>query len=244
MSYEERTYRSQENPQRFDYFSSIYLETDLLIGHTRTENIHDLKSSCSLEIKKLRLELDAFISDHPEFITSMVPLAYDGISNENIIELLQAGKIAGTGPMAGIAGLFSKNIGKYLKQSYDFREIIVENGGDIFAQIAEPLKVSVYAGNSALSNKLGVIIQPGRWGICTSSGTVGHSKSFGKADALTIISRSPVIADTLATSLANRIQKEEDIEEVLEYSVQYEEIEGILIIVGDKVGIRGEVEIG
>ena len=42
-------------------------------------------------------------------------------------------------------------------------------------------------------------------GICTSSGKIGHSISFGKSDSVSVISKHPAIADGLATRIANEI---------------------------------------
>ena len=40
-------------------------------------------------------------------------------------------------------------------------------------------------------------------GICTSSGTVGHSLSFGKADAVVVTAGSATLADAAATAICN-----------------------------------------
>jgi ApbE superfamily uncharacterized protein (UPF0280 family) len=50
--------------------------------------------------------------------------------------------------------------------------------------------MGLYAGESSLSGKIGFKIKHQRtpMGICTSSGTVGHSISFGKADSVTVFS--------------------------------------------------------
>ncbi len=187
--------------------------------------------------------MDEFIGDHPEFMTAMEPIFYEGSIPAPVLELIQAGKIAKTGPMAGIAGLFSKYVADNLVVQYDPEEIIVENGGDIYAMVNESLSISVYAGKSELSGKIKLEIKPGTWGICTSSGTVGHSISYGNADAVTILSHSPVIADTLATGLGNMVKTPADIDRVLKYSEKIEEILGIVIIIGDRIGIRGDIQL-
>lgn len=241
--YEERKYRLNTNQERFDYFTIVHLETDLLIGISKGQDVEKIRSYAQKVSQDLRTELDVFIHDHPSFQSSLSPLNYKkGLSNP-IQELVLAGQYANVGPMAGIAGLFSMYVGQALASKFKLKEIIIENGGDIYASILNELKVAIYAGKSVLSNKLALKIPPGEWGICSSSGTVGHSLSFGKADAVAIVSHDPPKADTLATALANRIQSKEDIQNVLDFSKQYDVISAIVIICEDQLGILGQMEL-
>jgi len=65
--------------------------------------------------------------------------------------------------------------------------------------------VGLYAGESPLSGELGFKIKFGKtpMGICTSSGTVGHSISFGRSDSVYCFCRRGKYADALATSIGN-----------------------------------------
>ena len=45
-------------------------------------------------------------------------------------------------------------------------------------------------------------------GICTSSGTVGHSLSFGKADAVCVKAKSVSLADAAATAIGNMVKSQ------------------------------------
>ena len=82
-----------------------------------------------------------------------------------------------------------------------------------------------------------------RFGICTSSGTIGHSLSFGKADAVTVVARDAALADAAATALGNLVQNPQDIGKALELAPTIPLIEGALIIVQDKIGIWGNLEL-
>ena len=46
-------------------------------------------------------------------------------------------------------------------------------------------------------------------GICTSSGTVGPSISFGIADAVTVFSRDVALSDAWATAICNEIRPDD-----------------------------------
>jgi ApbE superfamily uncharacterized protein (UPF0280 family) len=124
-------------------------------------------------------------------------------------------------------------------------QVIVENGGDIYLATSKGRTIGIYAGNSPLSFKIGITISPEETplGICTSSGTVGHSLSFGKADAVCILSKSAALADAAATAVGNLIREKNDIGLGLERGKEIEGVLGTLIIVGDKMGVWGNIKL-
>ena len=133
----------------------------------------------------------------------------------------------------------------YLISLHPLHKLLVENGGDIYFKTESHLTVAIFANSSPLSMKVGVRIAPKGipYGICTSSGTVGHSKSFGKADSVTIISKSTPLADAAATSLANLVKNKRDINTTIERGKKIKGVEGILIIKGDQLGAWGDIEL-
>ncbi|MBM4271232.1 MAG: hypothetical protein FJ139_03600 [Deltaproteobacteria bacterium] len=80
-------------------------------------------------------------------------------------------------------------------------------------------------------------------GICTSSGTVGHSLSFGRADAVCVVSQSAIIADASATAIGNLVKRKSDIAFALKRGLNIEGVRGVLIIMGEKFGAAGEIEL-
>jgi ApbE superfamily uncharacterized protein (UPF0280 family) len=105
--------------------------------------------------------------------------------------------------------------------------------------------VALFAGKSPLSHRVGLRIDPS-WsplGVCTSSGTVGHSLSFGRADAACVVAPDAALADAAATALGNRVRDAGDIPAALEWAAGLPEILGSVVIVGDKLGARGQVEL-
>ena len=79
--------------------------------------------------------------------------------------------------------------------------------------------------------------------VCTSSGTVGHSVSFGKADAVCVVSSSCALADAAATAIGNRVAGSADIKDAIQRGKMIPGVGGILIIVGDKLGAWGGIEV-
>ncbi len=64
-----------------------------------------------------------------------------------------------------------------------------------------------------------------------------------QADAVTIIASSVPVADALATRFGNMVKDEKNIEDALHLSSNFSEILGIAIIVNDKAGFLGEIEL-
>ena len=80
-------------------------------------------------------------------------------------------------------------------------------------------------------------------GIGTSSGTVGHSLSLGRADAVIGLSSSAALADAAATAIGNIVKTADDIPKAIEQAQRIEGLCGVVIIVGNQMGIWGRVKI-
>lgn len=236
--YEERIYRNLFKGINLTFFDVTVFETDLRIGAGK--NLY----SKALELVNFhRAALEEYIRLHPGFMTSLAPVEPVGNPPGIIKRMCDAAKKAGVGPMAAVAGAVSELVGVGLLEYTS--EVIVENGGDIYIKTDVPRKIGIYAGASVLSEKIALEIMPAKTpaGICTSSGTVGHSLSFGKADAAVIISMDTFLADAVATATGNIVKSADDIERALEFASGIEGVDGALIIVGDKMGAWGSVKL-
>jgi len=245
MEYEPRTYRQFFNPERFAGFTVQYLETDLWIGIDHPSFHKDIAELAQEEVVKLRTRMDHYILRQSAFKTSLVPVTLLPGAPEEIKEMERAGLRTGTGPMSSVAGMFAHHVGEKIRHHFNVKEVVVENGGDYYIKVKEDLLITVYAGSSPLSEKIAVIVPEHETpcGVCTSSGSIGPSFSFGNADAVMVACYSPVLADAWATSLANRIKSPADISGVLTFSEQFPEILSLVIICGDKTGFRGNFEV-
>jgi ApbE superfamily uncharacterized protein (UPF0280 family) len=234
----ERHYRSWLARDGLVPFRVTVKETDLYIL-ARTS----LEREAHEAVINFRHQIEEYIRANPLFQTSLDPLPDDPWAPKIVKELLAASQKAGVGPMAGVAGAVAEFVGRELLAKTP--EVVVENGGDIFLQSNTERKIGLFAGESPLTMKVGVRVPPERTplGICTSSGTVGHSQSFGKADAVCVISPSAALADAAATALGNRVGGKGDIERVLEAGQKITGVEGMVIIVGDALGAWGEYEL-
>ncbi len=243
--FQPRTYRSQCNTKRFSGFEISYLETDLWIGVDPSSFRAEMKTLAQEKIKKLRAKFDDYIKTEPEFKKSLKPFHPNKNAPVEAIEMARAAEKAGIGPMAAVAGLFAREVGEDIVRNFPLEEMVVENGGDIYVQLKHEMVFSVFAGESILSERIGLVIPPdkNKLGICTSAGTVGPSLSFGKADALVVVCEDVLLADAFATAFGNKVKKPADVEKVIRQAENYPEILSMLIICEDKIGIRGENEI-
>lgn len=243
-TYEKRTYRTQFNGSRFQSFEVKYLETDLWIGVDTSSFKNEMKEISLAKIKELRTKLDTYIDEEPFFKKSLKPFHPAENAPIEAKEMALAAEKAGIGPMSAVAGLFAREVGETLLQNFSVEEMVIENGGDIFALLKNELVLSVFAGESPLSERIGLVIpaENSKLGICTSAGTVGLSLSFGKADAVVVICKDVLLADAFATAFGNKVKSLNDVEKVINLSEKYPEILSLLIICEDKVGIRGEFE--
>ena len=236
--YQKRTYRNLIHGNRLTYFQVFVKETDLYIGANK-----DLSKEAREAVLKYRHQIEEYIRRVPEFQKSLIPLPLDPFAPGIINAMMEASSLTGTGPMAAVAGGISEFIGQeLLKQS---EEIIVENGGDIFLKTSSKTSIGIYAGMSPLSNRIGIKICPDDTplGVCTSSGTVGHSISFGRSDAVTVVSKSTLLADAAATAIGNLVKDKGDFNRALEFAGKIGGIMGVLIIRGKEMAVCGKVEL-
>jgi len=233
------------NRERFRFFRVIHHESDLLVGVPHQQYSEEMEQAVELELNRLRQVLLSHSQRVPGFLDSLQALGEveDVSLAEEVRIMISCGRKTGTGPMSSVAGLFAQQAGRMLINTYGLMEVVVENGGDLYLRNEADLISVIHAGSSALSDKMAFVLPRGEWGICTSSGTLGHSFSEGKADALTIISTSAPLADAWATALANQVLSASDMEDILELVAGIPEIKGCAIIVENQVGIRGEIEV-
>ena len=160
MKYEERTYRSLINKDNLTSYNVKIAESDLLISSDTNLTDEALKS-----LARHRHSLETYIKSHPEFLASLLPLPEDDLAPPIVRDMLTKSKICGVGPMAGVAGAVSEFVGNDLLNQT--KNLIIENGGDIFIKSENKLIVSVYAGESALSYNVNFHCKTGR-------NTAGH----------------------------------------------------------------------
>jgi ApbE superfamily uncharacterized protein (UPF0280 family) len=236
--YQPRTYRNWVKNSDLISFNVIVEETDCYISA-----LSNLESKARKSILKFRSILKKYIASHPLFLTTLEPIPVEAKAPMIVKAMAEAAEKAKVGPMAAVAGAIAHFAGLELTRFSP--ELIIENGGDIFLQSGKERLVGIYAGRSPLSGKIGIEVM-GKGhpiGISTSSGTVGHSLSFGKADALVVVAETAILSDAVATGLANLILTPADISDCLGRAQQIQGVTGVVIIKDENAGFWGDLKL-
>ena len=235
---EEKFYRAWTKSDDLISFKVVIFESDLFISADKM-----IKEEAGDIVYKYRKDLLDYIDRNSSFKDSFKPMDMDDNAPDIVKDMIEKSTIAGVGPMAGIAGAIAEYTRRALLKYCS--QVIVENGGDIFIKSDIERRLGVYAGSSPLSGKINIKINPGRTplGICTSSGTVGHSRSFGVADAALVTSEDTILADCVATQTGNLVKSTNDLKTAIDYAKSVDGVRGALIILGDKLATWGDIEL-
>ncbi len=236
--HEERKYREHVKSPDLVRFEVVDNETRLLIAAKE-----DLSLKTRALAGKYRKQLEKFINENPGFKEALHPFRIPLFSPKIIRETAWAAKRCLVGPMAAVSGAMAELVGREL--SIYSREVVVENGGNIFIRSRTPRKVMIFAGTSPFSEKIALEIDPKDipCGICISSGMVGTSFSFGKADAVCVTAKSSALTGAAATAIGNVVQDINTINDGLEIARKIKGLTGVLIIKDDRMGIIGKIKI-
>jgi hypothetical protein len=218
-------------------FEVVAAETDLHVFARR-----ELRTECLDAVRDARAQLERYIAAHPHFAESFVPVEVEDGAPPIIAEMADAACVAGVGPMAAVAGAIAEAVARALAPLS--REVIVENGGDVFVMGETDRVAGLWAGESGVS---GVGLSLPRTmlpvAVATSSGTIGPSVSLGRADAATVLARSGALADAAASAVGNRVHGEADIDAALDVARAIPGVLGAVVAIGGLLGAWGEIEL-
>ena len=238
LSREKIIYRDLIKPGGLRSFQIEIKESNLLV-------LADKKLSKETEEALIwcRRDIEQYIYKHPDFRITFKPFPLEEKMPSIVRAMADAAQEVGVGPMSAVAGAIAEFVGRKLLEHC--RQVIVENGGDIFIKTKKRRKVGIYAGNFPLSEKIALEIEPQNTplGICCSAGTFGHSQSLGKADTVVIISPSASLADAAATAVGNIVKDDDSIAKGLEFLKKFPLVRGAMIIKDKKMGVWGQVKI-
>ena len=235
--HEQRFYRKELHISGLISYEVKHETTDLFVLSQK-----DHSEEIMREIKQLREEILAYSNKDNRFLRSLMPVSVEKNVPYVVRRMADAASKAGVGPMASVAGGIAELVGTGLMK--DESQFVLENGGDIYAKLDKEIILKIFAGYSSPFKDMKIKVKKkGPLGICTSSGRMGPSISFGDADAACVISEDAFLADACATAAANMIKGTEDIGKALNYIRGIEGLMGAVMIRDDKIGLWGEVEI-
>ena len=212
-------------------------ETIVTISAREQSHIETAKNS----IKKQRRYLEDFIEKDPFFMLTLDPYDLEVDRAPDIVQqMTRCGAAFGIGPMSAVAGVIAKLAVEAMMEA-GATYAVVDNGGDVSILNDQPVLVGIYAGTSPIRDiAFEVPSRTKPLGICTSSGNVGPSISFGCADAATVISQDPALADAAATALGNAVQADNALEECFK-AIDRQGIDGALVIRREEMAMWGEL---
>jgi len=200
------------------------------------------------ELTQRRKELERFVRWQPYFLVTLesylveeTEVRKDSIP-EIVRRMIESSEKFGLGPMSAVAGALAEFAVESMRDA-GATYAMVDNGGDVALISDREILVGIYAGESPFSNKIALKLKPSAdmVGICTSSGTVGHSISFGHADAATVISNSASLSDAAATALCNSVTDAQSIPTAFHSINHVEGVEGALVIYKDQLATCGRI---
>ena len=253
-------YRSLVNDEELRYFRMTCGETDLQIGVSAfavptPEALETLRRAARDAAAAARRLVKDEIAREPAFLSSLVPLPVPEDAAPMIRRMYEAAETAGTGPMAAVAGAIAEAVGTELLERIAKADaaaqgaadtdacVLVENGGDLYLHGPKAFTAAIAAGASPLSMKLGLRVDaPDGFGVCTSSGTYGHSLSFGRSDAAVVLAKDPSLADAAATMLGNKCRTADDLPSAVEWAAALPGVSGAVAVLGETLAAAGEIE--
>jgi hypothetical protein len=234
--HEPRRYRKLVAAEGLVRFEVAVAETDLMVLAER-----ELRDEARAAARAARRQIQTHGALRPEFLNSRQPLPAAEQAPDIAMAMYRAAQAAGTGPMAAVAGAVAEYVARALADHS--AEVVVENGGDLFMITERERLVAVSAPGSPMDGRMALVVPAGERAICTSSGTVGHSASAGRADAVVIAAPEGAVADAVATATANRVGGPDDVEGAIASARDAADIEHILIMCDDVVGAWGKLEL-
>lgn len=229
-----------------DFIHYSYKNAHYRIASDRPEVIQE-------EIRRLREQLEEYITDRPAFLQALEPLADPpGKDAPEIVRLMdQASRKTGVGPMAAVAGAIAgASAAAALEAGTTWA--VVDNGGDIYIgalskETVSPYLVGLYPfspegdpPSPLMELAFALRAEDIPLAICSSSSKMGHSLSFGRCDLATVFSNDAALADAAATAACNSVKTLDDVKPVLERIVSIPGVRGVLIIKEGNLGMAGD----
>jgi hypothetical protein len=182
-------------------------------------------------------QLQSYGLRHAEFNSSKRPLRQVATDAPDIVkEVVKAASDAGVGPMFTFRGAIVDSVGRFLGQQV--HDVTVACDGDYFIKAKKRMKVQVRRhGGPPITVAL-----EGSKGIGVST-TLGRGRGGQGPDGLAVIAKSCMLADAAAAGVQACLPKPDGFGMALHYLQRVPGVRGGVVVVGDRIGVAGAVEI-
>jgi ApbE superfamily uncharacterized protein (UPF0280 family) len=181
-------------------------------------------------------QLHAYTLRNPDVRSSKRPIQVPDDAPEIVREIVAASRRAGVGPMYSFQGAVTDYVGRFL--SREVSEVTVNCAGDYFILGRRRQKLTVLRRSNG--SGLAVVVPASKQGVGISM-TVGRGRVA--LDGLAVLADSCMVADAAAAGVQAILPKENGFRSALGYLRQVRGVLGGLVIVGDRIGVAGAVEI-
>lgn len=222
---------------------SEFVTTKLEIQETALTIVSERRfvASAVEAAKSARLDIERQIRKDRFFLTTLEPYEQKLCASEVTRRMCEATGLAGVGPMASVAGAIAQ-VTLEAMVAQGCRQAWVDNGGDIALTLESPATVEVFARpGSEKAFAFELERTDGIMGICSSSGRLGHSISFGDSDIALAIADDAITADAFATALGNRVTDKASLTSCFEVLRDSSRVKGGLAMIDDAVALYGTV---
>jgi uncharacterized protein len=183
-------------------------------------------------------QLQSYGLRHPDFRSSKRPLDKIATDAPEIVqEVVAAATAAGVGPMFTFRGAVVDQVGRFLADQLP--EVTVACGGDYFIKARKRLKLAVKRRGG---EPITVALEPDGVGVGVST-TLGRRRGGGGPDGLAVIAQTCMLADAAAAGVQACLPKQDGFGMALHYLQRVPGVQGGVIVIGDRIGVAGNVEI-
>ena len=180
--------------------------------------------------------LHAYTLRNPDVRNSKRPIDVPDDAPDVIREIVSAAGRAGVGPMYSFQGAVTDHVGRHLAREVD--EVTVNCGGDYFilGRKRQKLTVAHRLGDGTIA----IVVPPSKTGIGVS---MSAGRGRASVDGLAVLADSCMLADAAAAGVQAILPKENGFASALTYLRKVPGVLGGLVVVGERIGVAGGVEI-
>jgi hypothetical protein len=208
---------------------------DLTLHITAPEDYAEESRAAALSFWE---QLHSYALRYPAFRQSKRPLGEVSADAPDIVrEMAEAARRAGVGPMFTFRGAVVDQVGRFLGEQ--LHELTVSCDGDYFIRSHKRMKLAVKRRGG---DPITVVLKPTSASVGVST-TLGRGKGGGGPDGLAVIADSCMLADAAAAGVQAVLGKPDGFGMALRYLQQVPSVRGGVVVVDDRIGVAGGVEI-
>lgn len=208
---------------------------DLVLHITAPDDFAEESRAAALSFWE---QLQSYGLRDPAFRNSKRPLEKVASDAPAIVkEVIAAAAAAGVGPMFSFRGAVVDEVGRFLADQIS--EVTVACDGDYFIKAKKRLKLAVKRRGG---EPITVALEPSSKGVGVST-TLGRGRQGAGPDGLAVIAQTCMLADAAAAGVQACLPKPDGFGMALHYLQRVPGVRGGVVVVGDRIGVSGRVEI-